>query len=88
MLTIVVGFGCDYPGCGKGHTRRRASADVRPIGDDFDLPKDWKVLQTAGEEDASIYCPDHPLKFEHGTVVLARRVGFNLNETPTEDTPE
>lgn len=85
MLTLVLGFTCDYPTCGQVHTRRHASADIRGLGDDLDPPDGWTVVQIVGKDDTALYCPSHHIKFENGAAVLARRVGFSL---PSDSNPK
>lgn len=85
MLTLSIGFTCDYPGCGRVETRRRAYAEPRPSENDFEPPQGWLLIQTVGKEEAQLFCADHSMKLEGGAAVLAKRVGFHIPSAPAVD---
>lgn len=85
MLNVVVGFVCDFPGCGETVTRRRASAEPRLMEDDLEPPEGWLLLQTVGKDEAQVYCAGHPLRLEGTEALLKRRVGFELLPSATRE---
>lgn len=85
MLNVVVGFVCDFPGCGETVTKRGTSPEPRLGDDDLDPPDGWMLLQVVGQDEARLYCLAHPVRLDGNETVIKRRVGFELTQSASRN---